>query len=74
MKSPELHSVKTLAAALDRSRVYVWAMKRAGFVMPGGRATLDEARQWLRERPQFGIKWAYLTPANLAEIPRALPA
>lgn len=42
-----------LAAALRRGRCYVFAMKKAGFIMPGGTATLSEARDWLRQRPQF---------------------
>lgn len=50
--SRELLSKKELAAALKRSRRYVWAMEKAGFMMPGGRATLDEARAWLVRNPE----------------------
>lgn len=43
-----------LAEALGKSsRTYIFAMKKAGFVMPGGTATLEEARQWLLEHPNF---------------------
>lgn len=42
-----------LADAMRRSRVYVYAMKAAGFPMPGGTATLTEARAWLAEHPEF---------------------
>ena len=42
-----------LAAELGVSRGYVYAMKSAGFVMPGKTAKLEEARDWLRENPGF---------------------
>lgn len=42
-----------LAEELDKGRSYVYAMKAAGFVMPGGTATLEEARAWLRDNPNF---------------------
>ena len=42
---------KELAAALGRARTYVYAMKRAGFSMPGNRATVDEARSFLARNP-----------------------
>lgn len=48
---PRLLSVKELAAALSRSERYVWHMRSRGFAMPGGRATLDEARHWLATHP-----------------------
>lgn len=38
---------KQLAAELQRSRMYVWAMQRRGFKMPGGRASLGDALEWL---------------------------
>lgn len=47
----ELLATKELAAALGRSRRYVQAMKRAGFVMTGGRASVREAREWLVRHP-----------------------
>lgn len=43
----DLLTIKELAAALKRSRTYVQAMKRRGFQMPGGVATVAEARKWL---------------------------
>ena len=43
-----------LAEALGkRSRTYIYAMKKAGFRMPGGTATFEEARDWLRNNPDF---------------------
>lgn len=47
----QLLKIKELAAALRRPRSYVHAMKRRGFVMPGGTATLSEARAWLARNP-----------------------
>lgn len=47
----EMKSCKELAAALGRERTYVAAMKRRGFWMPGGRATIAEARAWLARNP-----------------------
>lgn len=47
----ELLSVCELAASLKRSESYVWAMRRRGFEMVGGRATLSEARAFLRGCP-----------------------
>jgi hypothetical protein len=44
-------SIKELAAALGRTREYISAMKRHGFMMPGGRATVAEARAWLARNP-----------------------
>ncbi len=50
----ELLTCKELAVLLKRHVSYVYAMRRAGFRMPGGTATLVEARQWLRRhRPAF---------------------
>jgi hypothetical protein len=47
-----LLSRKELAMELKRNPSYVSAMKRNGFVMPGGRATLEEARAWLTKHPE----------------------
>lgn len=52
----ELLNVNELADALGRGRKYVWWMKRWGFAMPGGTATLEEARDWLRRHPDFSTK------------------
>lgn len=51
--SPQLLYPDELAAALRRSRGYVFAMKSAGFTMPGGTATLADARTWLAAHPEF---------------------
>jgi hypothetical protein len=48
----ELLTTKELAFALKRSRSYVQAMKARGFPMPGGTATVAEARAWLASHPQ----------------------
>ncbi len=44
----ELLTCKELAVLLKRHLSYVYAMRRAGFTMPGNTATLAEAREWLR--------------------------
>ena len=49
--SRELLSRKELAAALKRSRQYVWAMEKAGFKVIGGMSTLEEAGEWLARNP-----------------------
>lgn len=49
----EPHDVKTLAGVLKRSREYLVDMKACGFVMPGGRATLRMAFDWLAKHPEF---------------------
>ena len=46
-----LLSGKQLAAELGRDRRYISYMKRAGFIMPGGLATVEEARAWLARNP-----------------------
>lgn len=59
LQSEPLCSVKDLARLLGRGKTYVWAMVRCGFIMSGKRATLTEARQWLREHPEFTERDAY---------------
>jgi len=49
----ELHDVKGLALGLKRSDSYVYDMKSAGMPMPGGRASLRQAIQWLADHPAF---------------------
>jgi hypothetical protein len=49
----ELMSVKELAASLKRTPRYVQAMRRDGFIMPGNRATVNQALIWLSENPDF---------------------
>lgn len=46
-----LLSAKELADALGRSVRYVQEMKSLGFPMPGDRATLREAREFLTKFP-----------------------
>ena len=47
--------VAELAAAIHRGRNYVGAMRRQGFPMPNGVATVADARQWLKEHPNFRV-------------------
>ena len=42
-----------LADALRVHRNYVGSMRRAGFPMPGGMATVEEALAWLKANPYF---------------------
>ncbi len=42
---------KELAAALGRSLRYIQYMKKLGFEMPGNRATIKEAREFLKKHP-----------------------
>lgn len=44
-------TVKELAAQLQRHRNYVHAMKRQGFAMVDGKASIAEARAWLARNP-----------------------
>lgn len=51
---PEHHrllTAKELADALRRSLSYIYKMKSLGFPMPGGVATIAEARAWLTDNP-----------------------
>ena len=50
--SEPLFRPKELASLLRRNVSFVYKMKARGFVMPGGTATLTEAREWLRVNPQ----------------------
>jgi hypothetical protein len=51
----QLMTPKELAFYLrgTRGAHYVYSMKAWGFSMPGGTATLREARAWLKENPDF---------------------
>lgn len=51
--SEQYLTVSELAWELKRSVWYVYAMRRDGFVMPGGTATVKEAKDWLRAHPEF---------------------
>jgi hypothetical protein len=47
----DLLTPKELGHELRRNARYVYAMRHAGFPMPGGTATLSEARLWLEVHP-----------------------
>lgn len=51
MNHERLFGAKELADVLRRDVSYVYAMRRRGFIMPGGTATLTEAREWLVLNP-----------------------
>lgn len=51
MTTDKLYGPKELAQLLRRNKSYVYAMRRAGFIMPGGTATITEAREWLVVHP-----------------------
>ena len=53
MPDPRLLSCKELAWQLNRHVNYVYAMRRAGFHMPGDRTTLHDALQWLSQNPHW---------------------
>ena len=45
-----------LAPELTVSLNYIQAMKRQGFKMPGGKASIAMARKFLAECPEFGVR------------------
>lgn len=47
-KESDLLTCKELATSLRHHVSYVYAMRARGFKMPGGTATLEEAREWLQ--------------------------
>lgn len=47
----ELLTSKNLADALGRKVRFVYDMRRGGFPMPAGYATLEQAREWLIKNP-----------------------
>lgn len=49
----ELLCVKELAERIKRTPRYIYAMKRDGFQMPGGLATVRQALDWLGNNPGF---------------------
>jgi hypothetical protein len=51
MSHGELLTAKELGEALKKNARYVYAMKACGFQMPGGVATIAEARAWLIRNP-----------------------
>lgn len=48
-----LMDAKGVAAALSRHPNYIYDMRTAGFLMPGGRGTVRSAMQWLLDHPDF---------------------
>ena len=51
MPTPRLLAPKELAYYLNRHVNFVYLMRRAGFPMPGHRATLESALRWLDANP-----------------------
>jgi len=49
MPENPLMTSKELAYALRVNVSYVYRMRSAGFPMPAGKATLQEAREWLKK-------------------------
>jgi hypothetical protein len=60
----DLLTSKELASALKRSLDYVYAMRKAGFPMPGKRATLAAALVWLTDNPNPTRKAKPTNPAK----------
>ena len=52
----ELRDVKSLATALKVSRDYIVAMKHHGFRMPGGKATLRMAHNFISNCDEFMVR------------------
>jgi hypothetical protein len=48
----ELLTAKELAGKLKRAVTYVYAMRKAGFEMPGKRSTVGDAIAFLRRCPE----------------------
>ena len=65
MSVDTLLSVKELAAALGRSRSYIFEMKRCGFIMPGNRATIHQAMSFLSRNP---APWSNRTKPDTRQI------
>lgn len=63
----KLLSTKELAYELGRSRTYVTAMKRLGFPMPGSRATLTDAINWLKNIGTRAITNVYKKSAQIVK-------
>ena len=51
-KAEKLLNTGELAQAIGVNRAFVTRMKRAGFLMPGGRSTAAWALEWLRQNPE----------------------
>jgi hypothetical protein len=48
-----LLSVKELAYEMKRHPSYIYAMRQAGFPMPGNRTTLAATMDWLTQNPDW---------------------
>ena len=62
MKTPILLNMSALAKALGVSSQWIRAMRRCGFPMPGRRATVADALQWLKENPDFEVRKTLIAP------------
>ena len=49
--TPQFYSAKQLARIFNRNVSWIYAAKRHGFLMPGGRATVEAFVLWLTENP-----------------------
>jgi hypothetical protein len=49
----QLLSPKELAWRLSRHTNYIYLMRKAGFSMPGYRATVEDALEWLEANPDW---------------------
>lgn len=65
---PKLLSCKELAWSLNRNVTYIYAMRAAGFSMPGDRATVEAAIEWLAENPDFSKRKAYQRTTSKRKI------
>lgn len=72
--SEERFTVKELAPQIKRSEGYIYAMKKAGFPMPGGTATIGEALAWLTQKPGFRKNGAAADLADEQELKRQVAA
>lgn len=50
---PRLFNVNDLAAVLGVNRAFVTRLKRCGFKMPAGRATVSMAHEFLKKNPDL---------------------
>ncbi len=56
---PVLYTCKEMASLLRKHVGYLYAMRKAGFIMLAGVASLQEALDWLREHPNFTKRRAW---------------
>ena len=48
-----LLNMRELAREMGVTEMFVLCMKKAGFPLPGGKATVDWALDWLKANPDF---------------------